>query len=174
MNATPNRPTRDSRTQARSKFARSVGIGQRLLRRPLRQQWLVFEAFVTLWWVKAMLLSLPFERWRRYPQRPVRRSTTAPVERVNEIVWAVDRVSRHWSTVLTCLPQAIAVHSIMARRHWSSKLEIGVAKDADGRFDAHAWVEHGGQIIIGQLPNMERFARLPVWAPPEKAPPRNP
>jgi hypothetical protein len=172
MNATPNQPTRDPRAHAPSKFARSVSIGQRLLRRPLRQQWLVIEAFVTLWWVKAMLLGLPFERWRRFLQRPLRRSATAPVECVNEIVWAVDRVSRRWSTLLTCLPQAIAVHSIMARRHWNSKLEIGVAKDADGRFDAHAWVEHGGQIIIGQVPNMERFARLPVWAPNVDVPSR--
>lgn len=118
-----------------------------------------------------MLMGLPFERLRRFLQRPVQNATKAPSEYVSEIVWAVDRVSRQWPTVFTCLPQAIAVHSLLARRHWDSELEIGVAKDDNGQFEAHAWVERGGRVIIGQVPNMERFARLPVCSPRNEATP---
>jgi hypothetical protein len=120
----------------------------------------VAEAFFTLWTAKAMLWWLPFERLRSCLQRPVRNPDNVPVERLGEVVWAVKRVSRSWSTTLTCLPQAIAVHSILARRRWHSRLEIGVARNAAGEFEAHAWVELDGRVIIGQVPDLERFTRL--------------
>lgn len=159
-NSTSKEQIRRSRMRALSRFAGGVESVQHLARRPMRQQWLVVEAFFTLWTAKVMLLGLPFERFRRLLQRPVRHPDNAPVERLGEVVWAVTRVSRCWSGKLTCLPQAIAVHSILARRHWDSRLEIGVGKNAAGEFEAHAWVEQDGHVIIGQLPDLERFTRL--------------
>ena len=133
----------------------------------------MFEAALTLWVIKAMLRWLPFERWRTILQRPIRQSAAPPMERVADVVWAVDRVSQHWPKELPCLPRALTVHAMMARRHWRCQLEIGVALDADGKFEAHAWVEHLGQVIIGHVPDMERFSRLSAWNAPERLVPRD-
>jgi hypothetical protein len=153
-----------------SKFARSVRLAwerlRRLGRRPLRQQWLVLEACFTLLSVKAMLIALPFERWRRLLHRNVR-SGSRVVERqaVAEIVWAVDRTSQFIPLNLTCLPRALSVQRMLARRRVMSELQIGVARDPSGRFEAHAWVEFEGEVMIGALPGLERFSRLPPWQP---------
>lgn len=173
MKSTPTNSSLGSWSRASSKLKRGIGIIQRLLQRPLRHQWLVFEATATLWVIKAMLRWLPFERWRTVLQRPIRGNTTAPLERVAEIVWAVDRVSQRWPRELPCLPRALTVHSMMARRYWSCQLEIGVALDANGKFEAHAWVEHVGQIIIGHVPNMERFSRLSASNAPGRVGPND-
>lgn len=151
------------------KFVRSIAPVKRLLRRPLRQQWLAIEAALTLWSVKAMLVGLPFERWRHIMQRPPPLPSKEPpsTERVAEIVWAVDRISQRWPSSLTCLPRAIAVRCMLARRRWNCRLEIGVGRDAVGRFEAHAWVEYGDQVIIGNVPSLGRYTKLPIQRVPQ-------
>ncbi len=39
-------------------------------------------------------------------------------------------------------------------------LRIGVAKSAEGRLEAHAWVEICGQIVFGDLPDLSRYKAL--------------
>ncbi len=58
----------------------------------------------------------------------------------------------------TCLTQAIAVQALLARIGHDSLVEIGVAKDA-GKFEAHAWVTCGDEIVIGG-PDVARYSRL--------------
>jgi hypothetical protein len=55
---------------------------------------------------------------------------------------------------------------MLSRRGWPSTLEVGVARDERGVFQAHAWVEHAGQVIVGQLPDLSRFAKLPTFKLP--------
>ncbi|MGC4063579.1 MAG: lasso peptide biosynthesis B2 protein [Polyangiaceae bacterium] len=82
---------------------------------------------------------------------------------VAEIVWAVDRVSRRMPEQLACLPRGLAVCEMMLRRGISAHLEIGVARDERNRFMAHAWVVHRGNVIIGGVPNLDRYAKLSGW-----------
>jgi hypothetical protein len=164
MRTTSNHPLPAFRVFIASELRAGVGATGRLLRRPIRQQGLVLEAALTLWAAKTMVRVLSFDRWRRSTQQQYHQhSCPPPRERVAEIVWAVDRVSQCWSGILTCLPRALAVRSMMARRHWGCRLEIGVARDERGVFESHAWVEHEGEVIIGNVPNLERYAKLPLW-----------
>ena len=162
MNSTSNERSRDPSSRGWANIKRNAGSVRRLATRSPGQNWLVVEAFITLWGAKAILRGLPFERVRRFLQRPGRGATPPPAVLVGDVVWAVDRVSRRWPTTLSCLPRAIAVHSILARRRFGSCLEIGVSKTESGGFEAHAWVELDGRVIIGQVPNLERFARVPL------------
>ena len=70
---------------------------------------------------------------------------------------AVKLVSRYLPHA-TCLTQAIAVQVLLARIGHDSLVEIGVAKDA-GKFEAHAWVTCGDEIVIGG-PTVARYSRL--------------
>ena len=41
-------------------------------------------------------------------------------------------------------------------------LRLGVSRNAKGKFDAHAWVEVDGKIVIGENEEISRFIPLPV------------
>jgi hypothetical protein len=61
----------------------------------------------------------------------------------------------------TCLVRALAASRLLAQNGYKSTLHIGV-KRTDGVFEAHAWVEYDGRVIIdnGEAP---RFTRLFSW-----------
>jgi Transglutaminase-like superfamily len=79
-----------------------------------------------------------------------------PVERVAEpgrfdparIAWAVQAASRYVPGA-TCLVQALTGKVLLERDGWPASLRIGVAKDVHERFQAHAWVECRGAVVIG-------------------------
>ncbi len=104
---------------------------------------LLVEAAVELWMMRLGLWVLPF-RWL-YPPPPV---AQAPGPAPERIARAVARGSRlvPWPT---CLVRALAARRLLARHGHASELRLGVARPAEGRFGAHAWLECGGVAIVG-------------------------
>jgi hypothetical protein len=96
-----------------------------------------------------------FERQRLGQSRPPDRA--APT--ATELAIAVRRASRLVPGA-TCLPQALATRAMLTRRGIVSELRIGVARDARGDVQAHAWVEVAGRVVIGNLPDLARYQRL--------------
>ena len=90
-------------------------------------------------------------------------SETFRISRPEKIAWAVRVVGRYVPGGSNCLAQALTLQSMLARAGYPSQLRIGVAKDMDGRFTAHAWVEFEGKIMIGK----EGVSRLTVLPPLE-------
>lgn len=64
----------------------------------------------------------------------------------------------------TCLTQALALQFVLARTGHASILHIGVRKDAEGTFSAHAWVTCNDRVVLGQrgthLADFTRIAEL--------------
>lgn len=80
---------------------------------------------------------------------------------------AIDRAERRIiGRTHKCLPRAIAAQWMLRRRRIAATLVIGAARHPgdERRIDFHAWVEHGGQIVVGDL-KMEQFAPVLVLAP---------
>jgi hypothetical protein len=71
---------------------------------------------------------------------------------VEPAIVAVRRASR-FVPGATCLTQAIAARTLLARRGHSSTLHLGVAKE-DGELKAHAWLEAGGRVVIGEFEDL--------------------
>jgi hypothetical protein len=65
------------------------------------------------------------------------------------VAWAVGIVSRLGGLTATCLSRALTAQVLLTRNGYPADLRIGVAKGADGQFQAHAWVEYDGQVVIG-------------------------
>lgn len=108
-----------------------------------------------------MLLLVPFERWRHMLENPPERIKHQPAtDRIQDIAAAVTQISRRWVGVLPCLPQALAVRSMLHRRGWHCQLRVGVARASEGGIRAHAWVEYAGEVIIGALPDLDQFTVL--------------
>lgn len=61
----------------------------------------------------------------------------------------------------TCLSKSLAGHILLAGQGYQTKIHIGVSKDNTSGFEAHAWLTHDGTIVIGQLPDLQKYQELP-------------
>ena len=50
----------------------------------------------------------------------------------------------------TCLVRALAAQRLLARHGYASNLHIGVANSPETGFEAHAWIEYQGRILVGR------------------------
>lgn len=71
---------------------------------------------------------------------------------IDNVTSAVRACSRY-VPYASCLTQALATRTLLGLRGQNSQLRIGVDRDKDDNFMAHAWVEIDGKIIIGKLPH---------------------
>jgi Transglutaminase-like superfamily len=109
---------------------------------------------LALWWI-------PFRNLRRMVNSLTKtRSRGAHRFSVDQLSWAV-RVTSRYVPRATCLTQALALHILIKRAGFDSRIRIGVAKR--GRhLEAHAWVESQDRIVIGDYES-ERYMPLMVW-----------
>lgn len=123
-------------------------------------QRLLFEA----WW---RLLAAAL-RLRLAPRRSVARAvleTTSPAERYDKggtvpaVARAVARAAAHHVQPMTCLPRALALQRMLAKRGIASAIRIGVRQES-GTIAAHAWVEVEGRAVGEPEAIEERFRPL--------------
>ena len=122
----------------------------RFLALPSAEQRLILAAAGLLAGLRVGLWVLPFRRVHgalgvlaNRSRRPAR--GTPSVER---IVWAVGAADClvPWTT---CLVRALAAHILLGRHGYTSALRLGVAGGRGRAFEAHAWLEHDGRVVIG-------------------------
>ena len=104
---------------------------------------------------RLLIAILPFGYWHRWlgqhgATRPVQQGADAQVVLLAR---AVRRGAVRLPFETKCLPRAIALHTMLRRRREPSQLVLGVL-DLGQRGtldDLHAWVESGGEVVIGAL-----------------------
>ena len=79
---------------------------------------------------------------------PRQRRTPPPVER---IAWAVRAAGEYFPGGGNCLVRALATQALLTRYGYAAQLRIGVRKADDGGLAAHAWLEAGGAVVIGDF-----------------------
>lgn len=130
----------------------------------LREKWIFCRAAFSLLWIKTGLFFLPFATFRKFyhwlTSSPV--SGEMPEKEIQEIVWAVNTAANVLPVQLLCLPRALATKFLM-RKASSVTLEIGIEINPGKAFEAHAWVEKNGRIIIGDWSDSISYQRLWVW-----------
>lgn len=131
---------------------------------------LVVEAVFWLALARIALLTMPFQRIARRlgafrspaDGRAAAASGRCLPEQVTlarEIGWAVTRAARHLPFKAVCLPQAMAAKMMLRRRHVESVLSFGVARDAEGALQSHAWLWAVGVEVTG-YPVAAQFAEI--------------
>lgn len=143
---------------------------RKFARLPSGQRAVLVRTVVTLWAARLATWVLPFPVGRRLlvgARRPA-----APTVTREQIRWAMAHAQRVVPKA-TCLPQAMAAEALLTRGGLPADLRIGVMKEPSGKLLAHAWVESGGRIVVGDLPGgVDVYTRLPtlpnVW--PETQP----
>jgi hypothetical protein len=70
----------------------------------------------------------------------------------------------------SCLTQALAAQVLLAQSGYDSRVEIGVERNQHGRFQAHAWLVCGDEVVLGGA-EAERYVPLASWkSSPERTP----
>jgi len=134
------------------KFASLPGVERRL----------ILEEVLLLWAVRFSLWVLPFRIVNGYVAthaRARRRSRAAvPLDR---LAWILGAAGTLLPGKRTCLVRALAGRLLVAGEGYTPTLRLGVARDADGRLDAHAWLECDGRVLVGGG-GLDRYTPFPT------------
>lgn len=112
--------------------------------------------------VRALLWVAP---WRRVEAILRGRSRNLPSTAYlskfspDRLAWAV-RTSSRVVPAATCLTQAVALQWLLKNTGRVCCVCIGVTKDANHRFHAHAWVEHEGGVLLDRPAQVVRYSHL--------------
>ena len=132
--------------------------GPALVRMTWMERSLLIEALWLVVTARVAMRTLPFTAVRRYLARrvpPGRAGVSTP----EQIARAVKAVGRRIPGT-TCLTEAVAGHTMLQRHGHDAVLRIGVRRGDSATLDAHAWVECGGTVAIGTVPELADYAVL--------------
>jgi Transglutaminase-like superfamily len=115
------------------------------------QRRLLLKAALWLVAFRLGLWVLPFPLLRNFitenGKASSRRGRPHP-ERTAQVVWAIELAARYIPQA-TCLTQALAAQAMLGQEGVPAALRLGVAKDRDGKFETHAWLEQEDRCILG-------------------------
>ena len=125
-----------------------------------REKRLVFSAFSYLLLYRVRLVYAPPKRVLRevsskiHSAREKRREFSpgklaAYVERVSVLV-----------PYSTCLSKVLAGAALCADYGHPTCLHIGVRFGDERNLDAHAWLSYGGKVLLGNLPQLQKYAEM--------------
>ena len=124
---------------------------------------LLVKTAVLLTGIRLGLRFLSFPTLRRILDK-ISKTSANPAQSyqstLNQVVWAVNVVSKYMPGGVKCLARALATQVLLAQRGYLVQLQIGVAKDEAGQLEAHAWIESQDRVVIGDLKDLGRFTRL--------------
>lgn len=124
----------------------------------------MLHAGLVLVFIKFGLTVLPFHVFRNWFSRlsSSSKDILLPKHKIDEVVWSVNVMANVLPISLLCLPRALATKYLL-RQHPNLVLEIGVEINPRKCFEAHAWVENKGEIIIGNWDSSIAYQRLWSW-----------
>ncbi len=138
-----------------------MGRVRKFLALPPAEKWLLLQACLLVTAAAVGLRVLKLERLRRMlaprgtPPSPAARHHSA-----EEIARAVDRAGRILHG--TCVPQAIAAEALLKGAGYPAHFHVGVSRDGEKGFQAHAWVESNGVVAAGGAESPSHYASLAV------------
>lgn len=138
---------------------------RRFLTLPASERRLLLTAFFAMISIRTGLWVVRFDHLRRWLAAMRATETGRGRPTTERIAWAVVAASS-FVPGATCLVQAMATHWLCARAGHRTQLRIGIGQDTRSGFTAHAWVDSGGQVLIGGQ-EVGRYARLLTLGAPK-------
>lgn len=134
----------------------------RLLRLPYLDKKLLGQSLLLIIIIRIGLSLFSYARvnlWLNHLSSPELETGATDWQMVKRVSRSVRSCSR-FVPYASCLTQALAAGVLLSRRGQRSELKIGVEKDHDEKFGAHAWIEVDGRIVIGKESFHSRFVVL--------------
>lgn len=125
----------------------------------------VAEAWALLWVCRVALWVAPFPRVLRGAEYCAGRRSSRSVDARCGVL-AIQR-ALPLTLRASCLTQALAGWILLTRHGVASRVRIGVSSAEQQGFKAHAWLEVGGSVVLGNMED-EMAAFHVIWMlPPE-------
>ena len=133
------------------KFSQGIWLAlRRFTALPAARRTISIEAVVALGVARALILTVPM-RWisRRLERQAAGARPSPRVERevIREVGWAVRAAAPKTPWKSACLAQSLAGKWMLRRRGVDGVIRLAVAKDADGKLHAHAWLCAGDAVL---------------------------
>ena len=109
------------------------------------------QAAVWIVGTRAALAVLPWRRVSAAFERTPTRPGPPDWDRARRVQWAVSAVAKRLLPARPCLTQALVARRLLRQQGVETTLRFGAAREAEGTFRAHAWLEHQGRIVVGQI-----------------------
>ena len=74
---------------------------------------------------------------------------------IYKIIWSITTASSYMPKV-KCLARALAAKTLLEQQGYTTKMKIGVTKNPQQAFIAHAWIEYKGRVVMGGIGNSVR------------------
>ena len=121
----------------------------------------LINTFLLLGLVRLGLWLLPYDRLQKILTKiGDRAAKNQTVIELDKIVKAVNISSCQILGGTKCLARALTAQVLMKRHGYSPQLCIGVAKGRQEQLEAHAWIEHQGEVVIGYLHDLSRYTPM--------------
>jgi hypothetical protein len=107
------------------------------------------------------LRVLPFRKVQGWIKSPDQKeiSTVKAARIIQRSSDFVDLAARHHLYPMTCLRRSLALQWLLSRSGLDTSLQFGVRRE-NGKLQAHAWLEHQGQVIDKTPIPIEQYANL--------------
>jgi hypothetical protein len=128
---------------------------------PLTERRLLIRTAIVLGLVRAGLWFLPFRTLTALLRRNRPRLRPAGAASPHSIRWAI-RVASRYVPGATCLAQALTALILLEGAGFPARFYIGVARNGEKPFQAHAWVKSQDDIIVGGH-ELQQYTPLLVW-----------
>lgn len=135
---------------------------RRFLHLRTNEQWFLIKVMLLLEVTKLAVRLLPFRVLRRLAEgagKVPAGQRRAERFSAHDIGWAVETMSRNVPGEKTCLAQALAAQVLLVRRGHPAVIQIGVLRNDEGAFQAHAWVVSEDSVVVGGH-ELERYTTL--------------
>jgi hypothetical protein len=110
-------------------------------------KFLVLKTYLYSCFIRLMLWVLPFSRVTIISKEMGKWKISNSENNIKKIIWSIN-VTDPYVIKSTCLSRAITAQILLSQNEYTSKIKIGVNKKDE--FQAHAWVEVDGDVIIGK------------------------
>jgi len=110
-------------------------------------------------WAYFMIHIFSFKKYLHWIKNKTH-TQTIDKETVEKVRRTIKRVIRYAFWPTTCYTQAIAARLLLRRKNIKSDIFLGLIKNEKGELTAHAWTKVNGEIITGDLPNLDKYKQL--------------
>ena len=132
----------------------------RFLKLSLTEKFLLMKCGFYLVVFRLVLNAVSFKKLLQYFRKKEPKDVSSSrMPTIEQIVWAVELTSQYVPGT-TCLTKALTAQRLFIQYGYKTDLKIGVAKNGEQPFAAHAWVEMGGQPLLGELKDLDRYHEL--------------
>jgi Transglutaminase-like superfamily len=133
---------------------------RRFLALPSGDWLLLVRAGMLVAGIRVALWLLPFPWVRNWSSTVTASSLKTATAGADRFVWAVRAAARRVPKA-TCLTQALALQRLLAGAGKCVQVQIGVSlAGQSGRFEAHAWAEHDGLVLIGDNGKLHHYTPI--------------